>query len=42
LATGAAAADLKPQQIVLTVSSGGRTFKSKPVAPALFAFERSW
>jgi hypothetical protein len=35
LASGCEAIDGKPQRIVATVSSGGRTYVSKPVEPAL-------
>jgi hypothetical protein len=37
LVAASEAVDKNPQRIVLTVSSGGRTFKSKPVVPALLA-----
>ena len=40
LAAASEAVDEKPQRIVLTVSSGGRTFMTKPVLPALLALER--
>ncbi|WP_343577710.1 hypothetical protein [Mycobacterium sp.] len=39
LATAGEAADGKPQRITLTVSSGSRTFTTKPVVPALLALE---
>jgi hypothetical protein len=39
LAQAGQAVDDKPQRIVLTVSSGGRTYKSKPVFSANLALE---
>lgn len=39
LASAGQAADGKPQRITLTVSSGSRTFTTKPVVPALLAME---
>jgi len=34
------AVDGKPQRVVVTVSSGGRTYRTKPVAPEILALGR--